>query len=80
MTEYEITAPTPRRGLLAGVPFVDGRATVTDPDPGALLYFQRHGYRIEQRDDGPPDKTPATAPDDGPQTPKPAGRSRSRKG
>ncbi|MFC8095368.1 hypothetical protein [Streptomyces sp. NPDC057301] len=44
---YEITSPTPgHTGLIAGVPFVAGRALVDDPPAGALLYFRRHSFTI----------------------------------
>ncbi|WP_030271198.1 hypothetical protein [Streptomyces sp. NRRL B-24484] len=52
---YSITAPTTDDETIAGVHFAAGCATATDPDEGALLYFRRHGYEVEQLDDDPGD-------------------------
>ncbi|MDT0346763.1 hypothetical protein [Streptomyces litchfieldiae] len=76
---YRITSPTPgARGRVAGVAFTDGRATIDDPPAGALLYFRRRGYTVEQLDDTGPPGTRKTATDDGPPGTKPAGRSPAR--
>ncbi|MEL3944494.1 hypothetical protein [Streptomyces sp. LNU-CPARS28] len=56
---YEITAPHEGDEQLAGVTFTAGRATVTDPGEGLLLYLRRHGYTLEPLDDGPPSTKPA---------------------
>ncbi|MFM9368143.1 hypothetical protein [Streptomyces sp. Da 82-17] len=72
---YEITAPTTgHTGLVAGVPFVAGRAVVDDPPPGALLYFRRHGYTINP--DG--ERVPAGFVANGPSTPPKPARPRSK--
>ncbi|MFF5495762.1 hypothetical protein [Streptomyces aquilus] len=73
---YEVTAPEGERGgQLLGAHFRDGRATLDDPSPGVLLWFRRHGFTVDQVDDGPP---PDTAPPASNAPPKSAGRSRSR--
>lgn len=42
-----ITAPVDGfTGRVAGVNFVDGTATATDPR--ALAYFRRHGYQVDR--------------------------------
>ncbi|MGW8876382.1 hypothetical protein [Streptomyces mirabilis] len=80
---YQVTTPVVEfNGQVAGVWFVNGEAT-TDSE-GAVAYFRRHGYDVtpldaEQDDDGPPGDPGTTSPD-GPQTTKPAGRSRTAKG
>ncbi|WKU45974.1 hypothetical protein Q3V23_18980 [Streptomyces sp. VNUA116] len=77
MARYEITAPEGGyNDEVAGVIFTAGRASVSEPAAGALLYFRRHGYTIEALDD----PLPAAHQDapDGPPA-RPAGRSRSRR-
>ncbi|MEV0438949.1 hypothetical protein AB0I84_09505 [Streptomyces spectabilis] len=73
---YEITAPHQGDEHVADVSFVGGRATVTDPGPGLLLYFQRHGYTLASLGDDPPDPPPTA--ENGPSTTKTAGRSAAR--
>ncbi|WP_371677916.1 hypothetical protein [Streptomyces sp. NBC_01276] len=72
MGRYEITAPHEGDEHVAGVTFTAGRATATDPNEGALLYFRRHGYSLEPLGDE------QTSEPDGPQDTKPAGRSAAR--
>lgn len=77
MGRYEITAPHGGDEHVAGVTFTAGRATATDPNAGALLYFRRHGYNLEPLGDDPPDDEQTTE-QDGPQDTKSAGRSAAR--
>ncbi len=52
---HRITTPVPGfSGNVAGVDFAGGVAEV-DPSPGALAYFRRHGYGVEQVDEDPGD-------------------------
>ncbi|MFJ9816164.1 hypothetical protein ACIRU3_13025 [Streptomyces sp. NPDC101151] len=75
---YAITAPTQgHTGTVAGIQFTDGRAEADELPVGALLYFQRRGYTVEDLDTGPPQKNIAST-GNGPQDSKPAGRSSSR--
>ncbi|WP_369377655.1 hypothetical protein [Streptomyces sp. cg36] len=57
MARYEITAPHEGTEQIADVTFTNGRATADDVDEGALLYFRRHGYAVEQLDDKPTGRT-----------------------
>ncbi|MFE7634464.1 hypothetical protein ACFU7Z_10625 [Kitasatospora sp. NPDC057518] len=60
---YAITSPDGDHDeTIAGVHFTAGRATADQLSPGALLYFRRHGYEIEQLDQAPA----TTATGDGP--------------
>lgn len=52
-------------GVVAGVVFNDGAATVDESDkPGAVAYFRRHGYAFGQRPQS--DETPGAAEDNQP--------------
>ncbi|MEU5974392.1 hypothetical protein [Streptomyces sp. NPDC047315] len=45
--EYEITTPVAGfRGEVAGVTFTDERGRTSDP--GAVAYFRRHGYGVDE--------------------------------
>ncbi|MFJ5883465.1 hypothetical protein [Kitasatospora cineracea] len=59
---YAITAPHDGAETTAGVTFTDGHATATDPGPGALLYFRRHGYDVELLDEDPVEDEQPTGP------------------
>lgn len=76
--QYLVTAPTPEyTGLVAGVAFAAGRATVDDSSPGvrrALGYFRRRGYRVEPA----PVAVSAEQPDPEPVDPLPPARSASK--
>ncbi|GLW53967.1 hypothetical protein [Kitasatospora phosalacinea] len=59
---YAITSPTSgEHRSVAGVHFADGHATVDELSAGARLYFQRHGYTVEQLDDPAATAPPAPA-------------------
>ncbi|MEV4036374.1 hypothetical protein [Streptomyces umbrinus] len=83
---HTITAPVAEfTGQVGGVWFANGTAE-TDNE-GALAYFRRHGYGVTPLDDNTPPEPDGDAPPDakttepnGPQAPKPAGRSRPPKG
>jgi len=50
---YRITAPVAGfTGAVAGMDFARGVAE-GDPSPGALAYFRRHGYSVEEIAAGP---------------------------
>ncbi|MFD4659337.1 hypothetical protein ACFWP2_27330 [Kitasatospora sp. NPDC058444] len=64
---YAITSPDGDHDeTIAGVHFTAGRATADELSPGALLYFRRHGYDVEQLDDadeqGPTGNDPSAPP------------------
>ncbi len=57
---YEISTPYPgHTGLIAGVPFIAGRASVDDPPTEAIEYFRCHGFRIHATPNGTPGDKPA---------------------
>ncbi|SOB83141.1 hypothetical protein [Streptomyces sp. 1331.2] len=54
---YAITSPDGDHDeTIAGLHFTAGRATADELSAGALLYFRRHGYTVEQLDDDPGDQ------------------------
>ncbi|TCB97577.1 hypothetical protein E0H26_11705 [Micromonospora zingiberis] len=65
MQRYKITAPVKTAtGTVAGVALVDGQGE-TDNE-GALAYFRRHGYKVEEIAELPaPAIEPAPEPDGG---------------
>lgn len=73
---YRITAPYNGDRTAAGVRFTAGTATVLDPDPGALLYFRRRGYRVEDDPPQPPKNTKQNGPPDSPPTGRSAARNK----
>ncbi|MFD7738412.1 hypothetical protein [Streptomyces sp. MJM8645] len=73
---YAITSPDGDHDeTIAGVHFTAGRAAADELSYGALLYFRRHGYEVEQLDQDPA----AEATGDGPAPPVTAkGRARAK--
>lgn len=61
MADRIVSAPVEGfTGVVAGVPFADGRAVVAQDNRAALSYFRQAGYRIEAAAE--PSPVPAATP------------------